>query len=530
MKKQFLTYIILLACLTAIAQPANIDISQTATFEGEPYLAVNPTNHQNMVVAWMADDLSTGFRMSIKSKTSFDGGTTWTNPFVQPHFGNNWFSADVSMQFSRNGTLYISYIDYRQAPDSGGVYVSHSLNGGISWSAPTQVWNEITEDPSKKPLDRPWLAVDNSGTSTDGAFFITTKPAPWILPPNRAYLKTSADSGQTWSTYRYVDTTNYLIGNMIAAPMAAPAVAKDGAFCIAYPSYLASQSVYAKILFAKTYNRGASFQYHDLLVNPVGLPPADSSYKQGYHLAANPANANQLAFVYLSGQNGDPDVYVSTTNNGGLTWSNGVRVNDDAVGNGIGQDMPWASYDSNNNLVIVWRDRRNGGAGFAQSTDTYCSVSQNNGVSFLPNLRLSNLSASYNTVLLQNGNDFMSCELINDTINVAWGDVRSGHLNIYFAKSSVNSGSGSGITAINPEDEELVSIYPNPFTSQTTITSTKYKVQSIKIMDVLGNSLQQLSVNNLQSTIDMTGYAKGIYFMQITDEKKNVMSRKIVIN
>jgi len=527
MKKYLLFTILLIgAGLCIKAQPANINLSGTAAFEGEPYLAVNPTNPQNIVVAWMADDLATGLRMSIRSKVSFDGGTTWGNQYIQPHFGATWYSADVSIQFRNNGTLYLSYIDYHQAPDSGGVYITHSVDGGISWSAPTQVWNGITEDPTKRPLDRPWLVADNSGTPTDGMLYITTKPAPWITPPNRPYLKTSADSGQTWSAYRYIDTLNYLVGNLIAAPMAAPAVTADGALCLAYPSYLPSQSIYPKVLLAKSYSRGATFSYCDLLVNAVGLSTADSSYKAGYPLAANPVNANQLAFAYLDNRNGDPDVYITTTNDGGITWGTTVRVNDDAIGNGVGQDMCWLSYNTSGNLVAVWRDRRNGsGTGFAQSTDTYCAVSTDNGLTFHANVRMSNLSAPYNTVLLQSGNDFMSCKLINDTVNVAWGDMRSAHMNIYFAKTSALTGSGSGISIVNNEDE-MFTVYPNPAKDKITIIANidNNKENIIfNIADAQGKIVYQSEIKNKQTIINVSNLSEAEYFCNmIANDKKYV--------
>jgi Secretion system C-terminal sorting domain len=534
MKKGLLSLIITIVAININAQPANINISQTSVFEGEPYLAINPTNPNNIVVAWMADDASTNFKVSIKTKTSFDGGLTWGNPDVKPHLGTTWSSADVSMQFRNNGTLYLSYIDSHQSPDSGGVYCTHSLNGGITWSAPTQIWNGITEDPTKRPLDRPWLAADNSGTSTDGMFYITTKPAPWISPPNRAYLKTSADSGQTWSAYRYVDTTNYLIGNLIAAPMTALTVAPDGALCIAYPSYVSTQSVYPKFFFGKSYSRGASFQYHDLVVNPVGLAVADSSYKQGYNLAANPMNANQLAFAGLQSVNGDPDVYVATTNDGGTTWSNLIRVNDDAIGNGVGQDLVWASYDRNNNLVVVWRDRRNGvGSGYAQNTDTYCAVSHNNGATWQPNVRISSVSAAYAAILLQKGNDFMSCQLLNDTIYAAWGDVRTGTLNIFFAKVSVSTGSASGIVSINAEDEEGISVYPNPAKQQFFIVPKNKEMKQITlyIYDEKGTLVVQQNIENTteQSAIDIPNLSAGIYFIRAIADGKKIYNEKMVV-
>ena len=281
------------------SQPANINVSQDFTFDGEPYLAVNPTNPQNIVVAWMGVTINP-VRVSIKTKTSFDGGQTWGNYFVQPHFSPTWGSADVSMAFQNNGTVYLSYIDFRHTPDSGGIYITHSMDGGITWSAPTQVWNGNSEDAGKEPIDRPWLVVDNSATANAGTLYITTKPAYWFPTPNRPYLKYSNDSGQTWSPFRYIDTTGSLAGNVIVQPMAAPAVAADGALCITYPSYDVAQSVYPKMLFAKSYSRGSTFSYHDLVVNPPAVH--DTNYKAGYRLAANPANANQICFASMGNQ------------------------------------------------------------------------------------------------------------------------------------------------------------------------------------------------------------------------------------
>ncbi len=515
--KLFRFSILLFLPVFAIAQPNNINLSNTSLFGGEPYLAVNPTNHLNVVVAWMALDATTGFRLSIKSKASFDGGLTWGNSFVQPHFGSNWGSADVSMQFRRNGTLYLSYIDSHQ-PDSGGVYITHSLNGGISWSTPTQIWNAAIEDPTKRPLDRPWLAVDNSGSINDGMFYITTKPAPWIAPPNRPYLKTSSDSGQTWSTYRYLDTTGHLVGNIIAAPMAFPTVTADGALCAVFPSYLTTQSIFPKIFLAKSYSRGATFQYNDCVVNAV--PVQDTLYKLGYRLASNSQNPNQLALAFLARPNGDPDVFLTTTNDGGTTWNTPVRVNDDALSNGKSQDMVWVSYDLNNKLVVTWRDRRNdSGSGFYQNTDIYCAVSIDNGNTFQPNLRLSNVTAAFDSILEQSGNDFLSSELVNDTIYAAWGDTRTGNLNIFFAKTSDTTGVGSGIISIDQSETTKFVVYPNPTSDQLIVSTDQNSLFGIVI--TVANSMGQEVVHkhcdnhSTSTTLDISYLKPGIYFITI---------------
>lgn len=531
--KKLIISLLICAFFKGISQPTNTNISNTTVFGGEPYLVINPNNPNNIIIAWMALDITTAFKMTIKSKVSFDGGQTWGNTYNHPHLSSTWGSADVSMCFRKNGTVYLSYIDYRQSPDSGGVYITHSTNGGVTWSSPTRAWNANSEDPTKVPLDRPWLAVDNSTATTQGSFYMTTKPAPWIPAPNRAYLKASADSGANWSTYRYVDTTNHLIGPSIQAPMAALCVAADGALCIAFPSYLISQSVFPKIYFAKSYNKGASFQYYDLLVNPSAVP-SPNNYKLGYNIVANPNNANQLAACFISNQNGDPDVYITTTNNGGLNWSTPVRVNDDGLSNGKAQDLAWVSYSNNNKIVAVWRDKRNGaGTGFYQPSDMYCSVSLNNGTSFLPNIRLSNVSVAHDTILTQNGNDFSSCALNNDTIYAAWGDVRTGKLNIYFAKTSIATGMGVLPILVNKETQSVL-FYPNPSNGNISYKFIDEKINfgQVVIFNSDGKIVfkGQIEKNTTHNRIELSTLKSGVYLIKFENEGVIIQQEKLIIS
>jgi hypothetical protein len=524
--------IIFIIPLLCLSQPENINISNTSAFEGEPCLAVNPVNTKNIIIGWMALDLSTGFKVAIKSKASFDGGATWGYEVIHPHMGATWYSADPFMQFRSDGKVYLGYIDYRQSPDSGGVFLTHSPDGGISWSQPIQVFNLLTDDPSKRPVDRPWIAIDNSGTTNDGMFFITTKPAPWILPPNRPYLKSSSDSGNTWSNWRYIDTTGYLVGNIIQAPMASPAATADGALCIAYPSYLLSQSIYGKYFLAKSYNHGARFQYYEILT--IQAPVSDTLYKLGYCLTANPSNADQLAFVYPAQPYGDPDIYITTSGNGGVSWSTPVRVNDDATGNGKAQDMVWASYDMNNKLVVTWRDRRNGtGTGFYQSSDTYCAVSSDNGATFQPNVRLSNMTAPFDAILEQKGNDFLSCQSINDTIYAAWGDVRTGNLNIFFTKTSDSTGLGIAPILVNGNRDKLLSVYPNPASAKIYIAFLNDQPRQIELKIFNENGEESISReiknNSTPAILDISKLATGIYLIIAITGEKIIYSEQLIV-
>ena len=47
-------------------------------------------------------------------------------------------------------------------------------------------------------------------------------------------------------------------------------------------------------------------------------------------------------------------------------------------------------------------------------------------------------------------------------------------------------------------------------------------------MNVLGECIQQLTTNNKQLILDMSSLAKGIYFVRIEDENRNVVNKKII--
>ena len=75
-----------------------------------------------------------------------------------------------------------------------------------------------------------------------------------------------------------------------------------------------------------------------------------------------------------------------------------------------------------------------------------------------------------------------------------------------------------------------ISLSPNPTTTSFTITTTGNKIKEIKVVDVLGEMVFQSEPLNNQSTINSSQFSKGIYFVEITDEKGIVANRKVVIN
>ncbi len=526
MRKRLLPIVLLvLVIVNAKSQPVNTNISDGIFFEGEPYLAVNPTNNQNLIAAWMGIKSTGGlYRIAIKTRASFDGGNSWSVVSALPHFGVGFGSADVSMSFDKNGLLYICYIDYKQAPDSGGIYVSRSNDGGLNWDAPSKAF-DMYDVANKRTIDRPWIVVDNSDSPNSGVLYITTKPAPWIAPPNRNYFKSSSDSGRTWTSIASLDGGTHLIGNAIAAPMAAPATTSNGNFCSIYPSYVSAQNVLPAYYLATSNNKGQSFSYNTVW---AALPAAnDTNFKNGYLLLAHPLDSNKLIFLLPNAQNGDADIAGIHSNDAGQTWSNPIRVNDDLIANGKAQDMVWGAYNEVGNLVVTWRDRRNSNAnGFWNAGyDFYYATSADNGQTFSPNQKLSSQFIGFDSILTQSGNDFMSCVYREDTLYSVWGDTRSGKMNIYFAKTIASTNTNVGITLLEGE-EPTWSIYPTLVNDELDVLVREETLgQEFSVYDTHGKRVISTVITNRTTTVATGNLWSGIYFVKIGNRVKQFVKQ-----
>ncbi len=116
--------------------------------------------------------------------------------------------------------------------------------------------------------------------------------------------------------------------------------------------------------------------------------------------------------------------------------------------------------------------------------------------------------------------------------------VPSASLKTYYLDSIVITNTGNlaggcnyitvGIDDANKEFNSL-SIFPNPASTTLTIKNTMLKLQGIKIINLLGALVYQSSINKNQTTIDIANLEAGIYFVQVTDENKNVTNKKIII-
>ena len=475
----------------------NTLVSSDDIFEGEPYLAVHPQNSNHLVAAWMGFEPNQ--KIVIKSAVSTDGGSSWTAPIWQAHqqAGNN--SADVSLGFDGNGNCYMAYIDYDNVGFTNGAVVCRkSTDGGLTWG-PAVVARSIASCPNKLCIDRPWIAVD----PLTGSVVITSTNANQpgtVQAPFHPYMATSSDQGVSFSLQE-LDSAPYLAGNAITQPMPSPAFANDGTFMALYPSYDPAQSILPRIVEVSKTAPASLFSYQ-VAFQGVGFGTQNDTLKLGAHLALNQVNSTRASYVFLTEVFGDPDIAIIEKDN--ISWSTPTRINQDAQGNGVIQDLVWSDYDTDGDLAVCWRDRRNGVPGTYQSPSEIICRIQSNQI-WGSEITISPL-VDHDSILLENGNDFLNIQFTNNQLYAIWGDVRQGSLKIFlnhFDQLS-NSSSTYPIPTFDP-------IFPNPsngiFKIPHELVGLPYALYSIEG--------QCMKMAQLEEQIDLSLYEAGTYTLKV---------------
>ena len=519
-----LGWLLLLGWPQADAQE-NQNLSGGRIFEGEPNLAVNPTDPDHLVVAWMGFDRLG--RLAIHTRTSTDGGKTWRPAQKLGHEGRNFTSADPTMAFDQNGKAYLAYIDYNRNQPKGGIYIRKTQGVG-QWTSAQPVVN-IRADSGQEPIDRPWLAVDRSGSSMPPRLYLSSMNSRSAKPPFHPYFFRSSDRGSTWSAWQYLDSAPWLTGRIIDKPMPSPAVGADGTFYAVYPSLVPRQRRGAWYVLARSDDGGRTFQYQSLFKAEHALE--SELAKKGYLLRTDPSDEAHLVFIYLANPLGDADVYLRESFDKGASWRERVRINDDMSGNGRMQDLLWADFNQKGGLFVAWRDRREAEtSGYRSRSAIYGAYRPAGRQTFDSNIRLADQWVAYDSILAKSGNDFMDVALVGDTVHAVWGDTRTGNLNIWYQRYVIGRSNQVGLQAIGSNAGAPLSLFPNPAKKQVTITlqAKNASINRVRLMSDNGQLVQAKSVQGQRIHLSLDGLPTGRYNVMVNTSQR-VYHRSLIV-
>ncbi|MBI4645985.1 MAG: exo-alpha-sialidase [Bacteroidia bacterium] len=520
MKKMIFTFYLIPILLFGLNAQENINLSALPSFDGEPSIAINPVNPDNIIAGWMR--LKLDGKIWIATKASFDGGQSWSSINYLPHDTIINGSADVNIVFHNSGTAYLSYINFRVSPDTvGAIFLTRSTNGGITWEVPCRIIG--SGDTPDLPFDRPWIAVDNSGGIYDGTVYLSVMSVYWYPGQHHIYLRSTSDGGATWSSIRQVDDSLFSMGTMKVsyAPISIDA---DGKVYLTYFSYNPQVSPYIRQFVATTTDTGNTFQRY-VAVNIFPL----YAKLPFYTISADPVNPGNAIIAWCDTRFGDLDILLSKTGNGGQSWTEPVRVNDDPVNTGIVQDQVWSFFSPSGTLALAWRDRRINDTSSTSPFDIYTAVSTDGGVSFEPNIRLSDVSSPYSA--LSCCNSFIGVALTDNLLVSAWGDFRNSNWDIYFSKSDIITETEKTIQT----DKYDLRVFPNPNNSETVIqfTLNKNQLAELKLLDDTGKEIKSLIRKELMKgehsvILNMKSLSPGVYYIVLV-MNSNISTKKMMV-
>jgi hypothetical protein len=370
LRKSLLVVLLLLSfALSDIQAQRVVRVSEPdAIRPAEVAIAINPKNPDNIVGA----SFQTG-RPPLPYSASYtyvtmDGGQTWKTG--APQDPQNLVQGDDAVAFSSDGTVYHAHLSFegirvlRPRRAESGIIISASTDGGLTWADPVPAINHIN---SVTPFeDKPAIVADNSATSPfKGNVYVawTRFDVYGSHDPEchtQIYFSRSTDGGKTFSMpFRISDTGGDCIDSSNTVEGAVPAVGPKGEVYVVWSGPLG-------LVMDKSTDGGLTFG-KDKVIGPMpggwdfpmpGLDRANGMPVTGVDLSNGP-HRGTLYVNWIDERNGDPDVFVASSSDGGETWTAPVRANDDPVKNGKAQFFTWMAVDPVDGSVnTVFYDRR----------------------------------------------------------------------------------------------------------------------------------------------------------------------------
>ena len=339
----------------------------TALNPAEVTIAINPQNPDNIVAASFQTGRPPKPRAGSYHYVTFDGGKTWTTvPTPDP---KNLVQGDDVVAFSSDGVAYHVHLSFdgirllRPPRAENGMIVNVSKDGGKTWTDGTVAINHVnTVIPFE---DKPGLVVDNAPASRwKGNVYLAWTRFDVYGSSNpehksQIYFTRSTDQGQTFSMpFRISDTGGDCMDSDNTVEGAVPAVGPKGEVYIVWAGPLG-------LVFDKSLDGGLTFGKDKVIgsipggwdFSVTGLERANGMPNTAVDL--NGPNKGTLYVNWIDARNGDPDVFVMSSRDGGESWSEPTRVNDDKLKNGKEQFFTWMSVDPVDGSVnIVFYDRR----------------------------------------------------------------------------------------------------------------------------------------------------------------------------
>ena len=441
----------------------------------EPSLSTSPADSSIIAVGGndyrmltVTGDVWLGFYVSD------DGGSTWFNTFV-PGFTTDTSpaglasplrgldaSGDPVVRFDAAGNLYVAGIAFNRnfdrfdRPVDNLVYVA-KYNYTPGTPAGTSTPNSAGDPPNFTYAgttvvdrgavgyavpgvigfagtftDKDWMEIDqNSLSPCSGNIYVTHTNFHGASGNSPIMFSLSTDGGATFSQPKTISTggpsgTPYNQGTDIT-------VASNGTIYVAYGAFQSGGNAFNGIAIVKSTDCGKKWSQPVFVgsFNDPQAPGVAFRTPAFAFVAVDDLNPDTVYVAYQS-FDGDYDIYIQRSTDGGLTWGAPVQVNEDPGSRN--QIFPTIDV-ANGVLHAAWYDFRNSVMDGNEALDVYYAyTSAATYPVFSPNERVSDVSHNGNCLLFGGGTaafhgDYIELDARYDGsthyVHVAWADNRN---------------------------------------------------------------------------------------------------------
>jgi len=330
---------------------------------------------------------------------STNGGQSWSKNVSIPNLAPGMFVGDPSVAIDGGGTMYAicqQYLTISGSSTTGNIRMMTSTDKGVTWSAIQTIGSAP---------DKPW----GGGGVTDGVVFVS-----WLGNPGG--IKRSLDHGMTWGTTQS-------LGNIIHGT----GITTSNTGLVHVPYNLDSNRNQLRYLRSK--NNGDTWETPRDLIPDMGTFCFSCNPRQHPIVgsAADPTGRT-VAITWAStmtGGQGDDDVWLLYSKDGGDTWTQPIRVNDNTTASR--QFESWVAVDNYGRVHVAWTDYRDGG-----NNETWYARSADPTKGFEPNMQITDGHGSGNTDFL---GDYKGIAISGNDVLVVWEDTRRDQGDIYFSRA-----------------------------------------------------------------------------------------------
>ncbi len=475
--KYIYAIVLLSSSLVLTAQYQNIRLTPVGTSGiSEPSICMNPKN---------TDQIIAGSNLN-KYYVSEDGGFNWTIHTLQsPEYGV-W--GDPCIIVDTAGDFYYFHL----ANPPVGSWIDRIVCQKFDFEEQTWDNGTYTGLDGTKAQDKEWAVVDSA---TNTIYVTWTQFDQYgtsdINKYSNIHFSKSVDGGETWTDALRI---NKVSGNCVDSDStvegAVPAVGPEGQVYVAW-------SGPEGIVFDRSLDSGETWLDDDIFINsqPGGwdMDIPGISRANGLPITCcDISNSEYRGTIYVNwadqryGEE-DTDIWISKSIDGGNTWSEALRVNDDPAGKQ--QFFTWMTIDqANGDIYIVFYDRRNYEG---LNTDVFIAKSTDGGETFENFCISESPFLPYSTVFF---GDYTNITAHNGRVRPIWARADGNQMSIWTAIIE------STTDIANATDRKPVSSvinYPNPFKESTNV---KFKIRKadkvyLGVVDIYGRNIATI-INN----------------------------------